>query len=138
MNLANIFEAVRIIEQEGIGGINTAIDLVGKPTAVALLITHLRRALGSMNSYPADSNIDIEVKNILNDRGLSRVNPAEFLRQKEILDKEAIELSNEEFVIALEILNFKEFDEARIHLENAILLNPGNTAAKEYLQKISS
>jgi len=69
--LDKLFKTVKVIEEEGIGGIQTAILIGGKNMALALLITHLRRELGSMNSFPADTKIDDEVLKILVDHKLA-------------------------------------------------------------------
>ncbi len=65
MNIDRLFQASKTIEEEGIDGIHTTIELVGKQTALSLLITHLRRGFGSMNSYPAGPEIDEKVKAVL-------------------------------------------------------------------------
>lgn len=58
--------AAMIIETDGAEGIQAAIQLVGENVAAALLIAHLRRGLGSMDTFPADDaiieKVTVEVK----------------------------------------------------------------------------
>lgn len=68
--LEKLFKTVKIIEEEGISGIDTAIMIGGQDMALAVLITHLRRGFGSMSSFPADSKIDDKVLQILVDHKL--------------------------------------------------------------------
>jgi ribA/ribD-fused uncharacterized protein len=73
MNTANLFKAAKIIEEDGIDGIDTAIILVGRKTATTLLISHLRRNLGSIDTFPADPEIDEKVKAILRGNNLLQI-----------------------------------------------------------------
>ena len=70
MDINKLFTASKIIEEEGTDGIQTVIRLVGLKPAMALLITHLRRSFGSMNSFPADPHIYEKVKQILEQENL--------------------------------------------------------------------
>ncbi len=72
-NIRKIFQAVKLIEEDGIEGFHSAAKLAGNDVALALIITHLRRSMGSMKTYPAGSEgLNIEV--------------AHFLKQAKILD----------------------------------------------------
>jgi len=57
--------ACKKIEVDGTDGFWSCAELVGFPVAINLLIGHLRRSLGAMNSFPADRRIDAEVDEIL-------------------------------------------------------------------------
>ncbi|MDP3963793.1 MAG: hypothetical protein Q8Q39_04835 [bacterium] len=46
-----------IIEEDGVDGYRTATRLIGEEVANALLIAHLRRNFGSMETYPARPEI---------------------------------------------------------------------------------
>ncbi len=63
--ISDLFAASKIIEEEGTDGIRSATEIVGPETATALLITHLRRQLGSMESFPANPDINPKVMQIL-------------------------------------------------------------------------
>lgn len=62
MNMRLLQRAAKIIEIDGIGSLYAAEGVVGMPTALALLITHMRRAHGSMASYPPAPEIDAKVE----------------------------------------------------------------------------
>lgn len=57
--------AAKMIEADGTDAIKSATALVGEDVATALLISHLRRAYGSMDSFPANPNIDRRVNDVL-------------------------------------------------------------------------
>lgn len=65
MDVALLQSAAKKIETDGDEGLYAAAQLVGMPTALALLITHLRRAYGSMQGWPADPAIDGRVMEFL-------------------------------------------------------------------------
>ncbi len=65
MDIFTLQRAAKAIETDGIEGLYSAEKLVGMPTALALLITHLRRNYGSMQSWPADPQIDQQIENML-------------------------------------------------------------------------
>jgi ribA/ribD-fused uncharacterized protein len=62
MNLALLQQAVKTIEADGTEGFWAAVKLVGMPTALALLIAHLRHGYGSPDTFPADPEIDTRVE----------------------------------------------------------------------------
>ena len=64
-------QAAKIIEVDGLAGINTATKLVGEETALSLLIAHLRVNFGSLKSYPADPIVDEKVLCVLRMHGLT-------------------------------------------------------------------
>lgn len=61
MDINILQQAAKKIEADGCEELHSAAHLVGMPAALALLITHLRRGYGSMNSWPADPEIDAKV-----------------------------------------------------------------------------
>ncbi len=62
MHVEILQQAAKLIESDGSDGLHSAARLVGMPTALALLITHLRRGYGSMSGgWPADPEIDTKV-----------------------------------------------------------------------------
>lgn len=65
MNINNLFLAVKTIEQDGIDGMELAEKLVGKQIALALLTTHVRRDLGSTDTFPSNPEIDSKVQEFL-------------------------------------------------------------------------
>lgn len=65
MNVDLLQKAAKIIESDGIDGLYETARLVGMPTALALLITHIRRSKGSMGGWPAEPAIDDAVKETL-------------------------------------------------------------------------
>jgi len=52
-DLEKIQIACTLIEEDGIDGFHAAKDSVGYENALLLLVAHMRRQYGSMNSYPA-------------------------------------------------------------------------------------
>ena len=77
MKTENYFEAIKIIEQDGIDGINSAVKLIGRQAAIAVLMSKIRRDLGSTDTYPSDPGIDVKVKKILSDSSLLEINSFE-------------------------------------------------------------
>lgn len=65
MNIGIMQAAARHIEVDGVDALLTAEKLVGMPTALALLIAHLRRQYGASQSFPADPTIDDRVRDFL-------------------------------------------------------------------------
>ena len=70
--LALLQQAAKIVEADGLGGINTATNLVGEELALALLIAHLRIDFGSRKGYPADPLIDDKVTCIVTHHNLAK------------------------------------------------------------------
>ncbi len=64
-SLDRLHAAARYIETDGDEGFQTASNVVGPDIAMALLIAHLRRGLGSMESFPPDEAIDGRVNEML-------------------------------------------------------------------------
>jgi ribA/ribD-fused uncharacterized protein len=58
MDIALLQAAAKKIEADGIDGLNSAAQLIGLPSALALLVALLRRHYGSMDTWPADPDID--------------------------------------------------------------------------------
>ncbi len=65
MNIGILQAAARHIEVDGIDGLLATEKLVGMPTALALLIAHLRRQYGAGDSFPASPAIDDRVRDFL-------------------------------------------------------------------------
>ncbi|MBI5138734.1 MAG: hypothetical protein HZA95_02970 [Candidatus Vogelbacteria bacterium] len=63
--ISRIHRAAKLIEEEGSEGLLSASVIVGEGVATALLISHLRRSLGSMDTYPARPEIEQETNAIL-------------------------------------------------------------------------
>lgn len=61
MDVQLLQHAAKVIEIDGDDGIQTAAELVGMPTAIALLIAHYRYVVGSAKTYPPDPEIDKQV-----------------------------------------------------------------------------
>lgn len=59
--LAELHVAAKKIEVDGFEAFRTASEIVGEEVALALLVTHLRRAFGSMETYPPEPEIEEEV-----------------------------------------------------------------------------
>lgn len=65
IDYALIQSAIKKIEADGVEGLRSAAELVGMPTAMAILMTHLRTQRGSLKDWPADPEIDGQVTGIL-------------------------------------------------------------------------
>lgn len=63
--------AAQYLEREGAAGLRMANKLVGEDTAMAMLVMHLRRNLGSMDIYPADPAIEERVFATLKEEALA-------------------------------------------------------------------
>ncbi len=61
LTIEQMNKAARIIEIEGADGYVAAAREFGREAAMLLLVAHLRRAAGSMDSFPPDSAIDASV-----------------------------------------------------------------------------
>ncbi|MFA5358649.1 MAG: hypothetical protein WC310_02385 [Patescibacteria group bacterium] len=57
--------AAKILETDGIKGINMVIEIIGKDMAVAMLVMHLRYNLGSGDHCPDEERISAAVTEIL-------------------------------------------------------------------------
>jgi hypothetical protein len=62
--------AVKLIEIDGDDAFNAVRDQYGEQVARLILIAHLRRSFGSMNSYPPHPAIDTQVERFLADKGI--------------------------------------------------------------------
>ncbi|MBM3272253.1 hypothetical protein FJY94_03185 [Candidatus Kaiserbacteria bacterium] len=69
-SLLRLHAAATKIEVDGIEAIRTVTTMVGEEVAVALLIAHLRRSLGSTQKYPPDPTIRTRVDTLLRTEGL--------------------------------------------------------------------
>ena len=65
MTFDQINAASKLIEIDGIGAFNTVASRYGREAALLLVTSHLRRGLGSMNSFPPDPSIDNRVREAL-------------------------------------------------------------------------
>ncbi len=65
MNLGILQAAARHIETDGVDGLQSAAQLAGMPSALALLTMHLRRQYGAGESFPVDPAIDRQVNDFL-------------------------------------------------------------------------
>ena len=63
--LDKLFETSKIIEKDGVDGIQKAIEIGGKEMALGMLVIQLRRDMGSMNSFPSDPGIDDKILAII-------------------------------------------------------------------------
>jgi len=64
-SLERLQKAAKIIEVEGIDGHPSVVRSFGNEVANFLLVAHLRRNFGSMNSFPPDPAIDGKVQEFL-------------------------------------------------------------------------
>ncbi|RJQ29093.1 hypothetical protein C4565_02410 [Candidatus Parcubacteria bacterium] len=65
MSLEKLQSAAKTIETEGVNGYDVVVRSCGNDIANAILVTNLRVTMGSMESFPADPNIDERVKKVL-------------------------------------------------------------------------
>ena len=70
MQATILHRAARIIEADGVDGYRSATRLVGEGAANALLIAHMRRNLGSTETYPARPEIATQVNQQLEKAGI--------------------------------------------------------------------
>jgi hypothetical protein len=63
--LGNYHEAAKILEEDGIEGIDSAAAIVGPQIALAMLLSQLRIKAGSIKAFPAPREIDEAVNKIL-------------------------------------------------------------------------
>lgn len=63
-------DAAKMIETDGIEAYHTVSERFGSDVAAVLVITHIRRNLGSMETFPARPEITEETNKILADKGL--------------------------------------------------------------------
>ncbi len=68
--ITKLHNAAKIIEVDGDEGVQAATRVAGEEVAIALLIAHLRRASGSMETYPPNPNIELQVNRLLEGKGL--------------------------------------------------------------------
>ena len=71
-DLSRYHAAAKLIEEEGDEGYHTCVARYGVEMANILLIAHLRRAYGAMESYPARESIPSEVNEHLKKKHLLR------------------------------------------------------------------
>lgn len=65
LKLEQYHAACKLIEVDGLDGIKSAANLVGTEIALVLGIAHVRRNLGSIDTYPAREGIDEDANAIL-------------------------------------------------------------------------
>lgn len=63
-HISRLHEAAKVIEEDGIEGVRTATTIAGEEVALALLIAHLRRGLGS-EAWPSRPDIGEEIIGVL-------------------------------------------------------------------------
>ena len=68
--LSNYHDAAKMIETDGIEAYHTVSERFGNDIASALLIAHIRRNLGSMDTFPAKEEVVSQTNEILNKHGL--------------------------------------------------------------------
>ena len=56
--LRDLQYAAKIIEENGIDGVESASKIVGLEIARAMIVMHLRRNHGSCDSYPSDPRVN--------------------------------------------------------------------------------
>jgi hypothetical protein len=66
---AKLHAAAKMIEVDGVEGIQSATRLAGEDIAMALLITHLRRERGA-DRYPPPKDVEVTVNEFLSQRRL--------------------------------------------------------------------
>ena len=69
-SLERLQKAAEIIETEGIDGYSSVVRSYGSEVANAVLVTHLRITMGSMESFPPDPAIDKRVKEFLESKNV--------------------------------------------------------------------
>ncbi|HBD24845.1 MAG: hypothetical protein A2566_02445 [Candidatus Zambryskibacteria bacterium RIFOXYD1_FULL_40_13] len=62
--------AAEIIEMSGVGGLTQASELVGKKTAIAMLILQLRHNLGPGSTPNSSDDADSRILKVLDQEGL--------------------------------------------------------------------
>jgi len=65
MKLSEIHAACQMIEADGVEAVEAVSRLFGRDAAMVLVVAHLRRAAGSMKSFPADEKVEAKVNQIL-------------------------------------------------------------------------
>ena len=73
MKIEQFHQAANLIEQEGVSGFDAAKSVSDENTAKALLIAHLRRQVGSTETFPADASIEEQVFEILKENNLDHL-----------------------------------------------------------------
>ena len=68
--IAQIQEAVKILETDGVEGFRTASDIIGQDLSLVVLVTLLRIGFGSIEQCPPDVAINQEVEKVLLEAGL--------------------------------------------------------------------
>ncbi len=69
-NLDEIQAAAKLIEADGDQGFWTTSQLYGEEIAIVLLVAHLRRSYGSMETHPASPEIERRVNDHLKEIGI--------------------------------------------------------------------
>lgn len=65
MTTGEMQHAAKLIEVDGVEALQTVTQLYGRDIAMVLLVAHIRRGEGSMDSYPSDPGIDARVEEVL-------------------------------------------------------------------------
>jgi hypothetical protein len=68
IRLVDAQAAAKMIEIDGIEAYHIVSERYGQDTALQLLVAHLRRSFGSMETYPSNSEIDDQVRQVLLER----------------------------------------------------------------------
>jgi hypothetical protein len=69
-SLERLQKAAKIIESEGINGYSSVVLHYGNEVANTLLVAHLRRDMGSMESHKSDPAIDGKVQKFLESQNI--------------------------------------------------------------------
>lgn len=65
MNYEKIIKAVKLVYENGIDAYIKVSELVGKDVALAIVIAHLRKKMSANDPYPFNTEIDIQLKDLL-------------------------------------------------------------------------
>jgi len=68
--LRQLHEAAKFIEIDRVEAIRTTTAIVGEDVAMALLVAHIRRNLGSTDTFPCRDGIIEEVNSVLAGAGI--------------------------------------------------------------------
>ena len=70
LSISDMQAAAKLIEADGHEAYHTVTARYGEEIARILLVAHLRRSLGAMDSYPSDPSIDDRVRHFLYEIGI--------------------------------------------------------------------
>lgn len=74
LSIGDMQEAAKLIEVDGDEAYHAVSARYGEDVARLLLVAHLRRSFGAMESFPSDPSIDGRVEDFLRERGITDVN----------------------------------------------------------------